>query len=208
MTDSRDSSLDFEQVVERFADSEQALREMEARIQRLGELDERVEASAEALEGSAATVDDYVQEIRGITSELANVTSAARDLLSRAQDVLDGTQLQRIEELMQEDHGELDRMLSDQDRELDGIRSEVTALGPQIVSELDESERLDELRDAVSEVDESVDGLGPKLVSELQQRLSSVRDSLEARTTRLTWIAGIVLVLQAVLLGVILLRGA
>lgn len=208
MSDDRDPSLEFEQVVERFADSERALRDLEERIRHLGELDERLQTSADGLEQSAATVDEYVEQTREYTSELADVAGSAGDLLERAREVLDGTQLQRIEELMQEDHGKLERMLSDQDRELDGIRSELTALGPQIVSELDESERLDELRDAVSEVDESVDGLGPKLVSELQHRLSSVRDSLETRTTRLTWIAGLVLVLQAVLLGVILLGGA
>ena len=132
MNDRDPGSLNLEHVVRRFAESEEALRQLESNIENLARLEETTEASTHALEESAAAVKEYAEKASQVTSDLARVAEEAGKLLTRARDVLDGSQLQQIEDSVSEGHEELRGALSRQGEKMEELGRSVERVGTSV----------------------------------------------------------------------------
>jgi len=211
MTDGEPVSLGLEQVVQRFADSEQTLRDIRSNIDRLSSLEEKTEASAKALEESARAVAEYTEEAKEITSELAETSRAARELLSRAKEVLDGSQFRRIEKLITGGNAKVETVQERQDkhfkslqRSIETVDGAVSSASSRLVEELDQSEKLHAIGESVEGTASSVEELSSKFLSELQTRLRSTEDTMTADNRKIRWLIIVIILLQAgALLGMI-----
>jgi len=97
MADDNKASLTLDEVVQRFADSEQALRQIGERLQHIVEVDERGAQSLNAIEEAAGLVRGFVDSVSAATTELVESQRLSQDAIRQAAAYLDGSQLQEIE---------------------------------------------------------------------------------------------------------------
>jgi hypothetical protein len=118
-----EDGLTLDAVVRRFADSEQALGEVQDKLQALASAGVSAEASAASLRETADSVRGFVEIASEVTGELRGVTAQARAVLESGAAVLDGSALRaiegRLEDLgraLQESQVGLDQRVSRLDR--------------------------------------------------------------------------------------------
>lgn len=97
-----EAGLTLDVVVQRFADSERALREVRARLASLADSAESANGSAASLENAAAHVSSFTASASSAASELGSVVEQARELLEQSAGLLDGKAINVLQERVAE----------------------------------------------------------------------------------------------------------
>lgn len=97
-----DAGLTLDVVVQRFADSERALREVRTRLASLADSAKSANGSAASLENAAAHVSSFATSASSAASELGLVVEQARELLEQSAGLLDGKAIGVLQERIAE----------------------------------------------------------------------------------------------------------
>jgi peptidoglycan hydrolase CwlO-like protein len=97
MNEQDDGSLGLDEVVRRFADSEEALSRIREKLETLATVEATQSAAAEGLRGASESITELVVTARSIIEEAQATQGTARSVLEAGAGLIDGTDLKAIQ---------------------------------------------------------------------------------------------------------------
>jgi ElaB/YqjD/DUF883 family membrane-anchored ribosome-binding protein len=98
MNEPQNGSLSLEDVVRRFADSEQALNEAREKLEALTAIEETQAAVAHGLRDASASTREFVDAARELVAEAEETQKIARAVLNAGAGLIDGTDMKGIQD--------------------------------------------------------------------------------------------------------------
>ncbi len=163
MTTENRSPLELDVVVQRFAESADALSNVREQLRILTKLREAEEEAKASIAKTAEQIERFVGEAAKALKGLQQAQTRASEVLAAGADLLDGTELKTISEVMQADSQTINRI----DKRTESLNEMVTALPGQI-------KRLEDIVKGNASAISRIDGQ----VSALDTKMSGVADEI------------------------------
>lgn len=98
MNEPQNGSLSLEDVIRRFADSEQALSQAREKLEALATIEDTQEAATQSLQDASASTKELVAAVRELVLEADETQKVARSVLEAGAALIDGTDLRELQD--------------------------------------------------------------------------------------------------------------
>lgn len=131
MTSKDENLLEFDTVVRRFSEAEEALTKIKDSLAVLGKFEEKEKLATEGLENASQQVSEFVRATTDSLDELQSAQEKVVEILKLGSDLLDGTELKSISASVSSLDGKVDDLtplINDVDKNTKGLKQQHSGL--------------------------------------------------------------------------------